>query len=312
MLGLMIRPPGRTGPSRLQSGAWILFVALLSVPVLLASPEAAPTVDPVPSPLEMIVSGTPPISVELPDPALRGVRHTVRIVGQPGSGLAGSAVSILDAAGDALAAGTLAADGTLSVVLRIPAEGALRVEVAPFPDPVFATPRRIPGLLSLVPPILAILIALIFRQVVPALFSGIWVGAWIVHGDPLAGLLRTIDRYVVQSLTNGDHASILVFSLMLGGMVGIVSRGGGMLGLVRSLTPYATSGRRGQLVTWLLGVVVFFDDYANTLLVGNTMRPVTDKLRASRARSWPTSSIRPPPRSPASRWSRPGSATRCR
>jgi Na+/H+ antiporter NhaC len=76
--------------------------------------------------------------------------------------------------------------------------------------------------------------------------------------------------------------AIVVFSLMLGGMVGLVSRSGGTLGLVESMRPFATSSRRGQLVTWLLGLVVFFDDYANTLLVGNTMRPVSDRLRISR------------------------------
>jgi Na+/H+ antiporter NhaC len=95
-------------------------------------------------------------------------------------------------------------------------------------------------------------------------------------------VLRAIDHYVIQALADPDHVSIVVFSLLLGGMVGIVSRSGGMVGLVEALTPYATNSRRGQLVTWILGILVFFDDYANTLLVGNTMRPVTDRLKISR------------------------------
>ena len=138
------------------------------------------------------------------------------------------------------------------------------------------------GWLTLLPPILAIAMALVFRQVVPALLAGIWVGAWIVFGDPFSGLLRTIDKYVVESLADTDHTKIVLFTLLLGGMVGVISTSGGTRGLVNAIAPYATNSRRGQVVTWMLGMVVFFDDYANTLLVGNTMRPVTDRLRISR------------------------------
>ncbi len=138
------------------------------------------------------------------------------------------------------------------------------------------------GWLTLLPPILAIAMALVFRQVVPALFAGIWVGAWIIDGDPFSGLLRTVDVYAVGSLADTDHTKIVLFTLLLGGMVGVISKSGGTRGLVNAIAPYATNSRRGQVVTWMLGMVVFFDDYANTLLVGNTMRPVTDKLRISR------------------------------
>jgi Na+/H+ antiporter NhaC len=126
------------------------------------------------------------------------------------------------------------------------------------------------------------LLALFFHQVVPALLAGIWIGGWIVFAGPVAGGMRTVDRYVIGALADSDHASIIVFSLLLGGMVGIVSRSGGTHGLVDALRPYATDSRRGQVVTWVLGLLIFFDDYANTLLVGNTMRPVTDRLRISR------------------------------
>jgi Na+/H+ antiporter NhaC len=138
------------------------------------------------------------------------------------------------------------------------------------------------GWLKMLPPVMAIFMALAFRQVVPALLAGIWAGAWIVNGDPLIGLARTVDRYIAGSLSDPDRAKIVIFTLLLGGMVGIISRSGGTLGLVDSLSPLATTKRRGQVVTWMLGIAVFFDDYANTLLVGNTMRPVTDRLKISR------------------------------
>jgi Na+/H+ antiporter NhaC len=87
---------------------------------------------------------------------------------------------------------------------------------------------------------------------------------------------------VLHALTDPDHASIILFSLMIGGMVGIISRNGGMQGVVNRLLPLASSPQRGQGATGLLGVIIFFDDYANTLIVGNTMRQVTDRLRVSR------------------------------
>jgi Na+/H+ antiporter NhaC len=149
-------------------------------------------------------------------------------------------------------------------------------------DSVAFALRTIPGWMTLLPPLVAILLALLFRQVVPALLAGVWIGAWIFFDGPFVGALRTIDHYVIDALSDPDHVAIVVFSMLLGGMVGLVSRSGGTLGLVDALRPYATNSRRGQLVTWLLGILVFFDDYANSLLVGNTMRPVTDRLKISR------------------------------
>jgi Na+/H+ antiporter NhaC len=70
--------------------------------------------------------------------------------------------------------------------------------------------------------------------------------------------------------------------MMIGAMVTLISHNGGMRGVVNILARYAKSPRSGQFVTWMLGMAIFFDDYANTLVVGNTMRPVTDRLNISR------------------------------
>ena len=144
-------------------------------------------------------------------------------------------------------------------------------------------PTLIPGWFSVLPPILAILLALIFREVITALFAGVWLGALAVAGfNPLKATGRLIDQFVVPALTDADHVAILVFSLLLGGMVGIIARNGGTMGIVESVTPFARSARRGKIATWAAGLAIFFDDYANTLIVGNTMRPITDRLRISR------------------------------
>ncbi|THH39960.1 Na+/H+ antiporter NhaC family protein [Neolewinella litorea] len=149
--------------------------------------------------------------------------------------------------------------------------------------------RRIPLWLSILPPLIAIGMALIFKEVIISLFAGIWVGAFIAGGlrfefflGIIKALLAVVDTYLIDSLNDSGHLSVVVFSLMIGGMVAIISRNGGMAGVVHRMSKYATNPRRGQFVTWLLGVAIFFDDYANTLIVGNTMRSVTDKFRISR------------------------------
>ena len=166
--------------------------------------------------------------------------------------------------------------------------GTLAVEVVSTGGAVLhaASTRVLPGWVSILPPLIAIGMALMFRRVVPALFLGVFVGAVLAVELSVAGvfkgLLQTMEVYVLSALANEDHAAIILFSLMIGGMVGIISRNGGTLGIVDRITTYASDSRRGQVVTGVLGLGIFFDDYANTLVVGNTMRPVTDKLRISR------------------------------
>ncbi len=141
----------------------------------------------------------------------------------------------------------------------------------------------IPGWLSIVPPLLAIGLALIFRDVLVSLSLGIFAGALILTGGhPISAFARTIDTFIAPTLAEPDHAKILIFSTLLGGMVGVISKSGGTRGVVERLTSFASTARRGQLATWIMGVAVFFDDYANTLIVGSTMRPITDRLRVSR------------------------------
>ncbi len=142
------------------------------------------------------------------------------------------------------------------------------------------------GFISLLPPLFAIAAALVFRQVIPALFLGLWFGAAAVNGLSLeaiwTGLLDSVQIYVVGAIANADHAAIIVFTFTIGGMVGIVSRSGGMLGVVNRIAGFASNARRAQLGTAGLGLAIFFDDYTNTLVVGNTMRAVTDRLKVSR------------------------------
>ena len=149
---------------------------------------------------------------------------------------------------------------------------------------------ELPGWVSLLPPLVAIVAALVSRQVIPSLVLGTWVGAWAVAGLDLrglwTGLLDVPGRWVLEALAppDGDtaHASIVLFTLLIGGLVGVITRSGGTRGVVDLVTRFAATRRRGQATTAGLGLVIFFDDYANTLVLGNSLRPVTDRLRVSR------------------------------
>lgn len=144
----------------------------------------------------------------------------------------------------------------------------------------------IPAWISVLPPLLAILIALITRNVIPALFFGIWFGAFTLNGfsfgGAFAGLLDAFQVFILNALADSDHAAIILFSLMIGGMVGIITANGGMRGVVRIISRFTGTPRAGQASTGILGLLIFFDDYANSLVVGGAMRNVTDRLKVSR------------------------------
>ncbi|MAR56205.1 MAG: sodium:proton antiporter [Rickettsiales bacterium] len=144
--------------------------------------------------------------------------------------------------------------------------------------------------LSLLPSLIAIGAAFATRQVFFSLFMGIWVGAFLLEGGDLlaigSGLLRVADTWLIRAVAPADgsteHMSVVMFTLMVGGTIGIISANGGMHGIVHRLTRFAHNRTRGQLSAYILGFIIFFDDYANTLIVGKTLRPLTDRLGISR------------------------------
>ena len=144
--------------------------------------------------------------------------------------------------------------------------------------------------MSILPPVLAIVMALLIKEVVSSLFIGILTGTFLMAlyggASPAnalgGGVLRVVDTYVVGSLFDADHVKIIVFTMLIGGMVRIITANRGMQGVVNWLSKRARGPRSGQLMTFLMDLCIFFDDYSNTLVVGNTMRPIADKLKISR------------------------------
>jgi Na+/H+ antiporter NhaC len=149
-------------------------------------------------------------------------------------------------------------------------------------------PAIIPSWWAVVPPLVAILIALMIKEVLVPLFMGIFIGAATLgfytdgFNGIFSGFLAVLDHYMLNALSDPDHLAVILFSLLIGAIVAVITKNGGMKGVVNGIIKYATTRRSGMMTTYLLGIAIFFDDYANTLVVGNTMRPVTDKLKISR------------------------------
>lgn len=140
------------------------------------------------------------------------------------------------------------------------------------------------GALALIPPALAIVLAVWTRQVIVSLVLGIWAGATIINGwNPVTGLLDTFSEYLVaNSLADSWNIGIIVFCLVIGGMVGVINKLGGTKAIADAVVRRAQSSRTTMLSTALMGIVMFFDDYANSMIVGNTMRPISDRHNISR------------------------------
>ncbi|MCD2202767.1 Na+/H+ antiporter NhaC family protein [Halobacterium sp. KA-6] len=143
------------------------------------------------------------------------------------------------------------------------------------------------GVLSIVPPLLAIALAIITRKAVLSLFLGVWSGAVIFTGG--VGLAQTFDwiaRSISQVSADGEgsifHAQIIIFTLLLGSAVAMIWRLGGSHAVRDWALEHIDSKRTAGVVAWLLGLLLFFDDYANSAVVGSTMKDVSDFLGVSR------------------------------
>jgi tetracycline resistance efflux pump len=138
------------------------------------------------------------------------------------------------------------------------------------------------GVWSLVPPLIAIGLAIVTRQVIPSLFAGVLAGAIIFHGGNIFSGFAELVEIVVGVVTDDWNARVILFTALLGAIVGIVRRSGGFEAFGRWAEGAVGSPRGAQLATWGSGLVLFFDDYFDCLTAGSVMRPVTDRHLVSR------------------------------
>jgi Na+/H+ antiporter NhaC len=139
------------------------------------------------------------------------------------------------------------------------------------------------GWLSLLPPVVAVVTAMLTRRIVPALLLGIFAGCLLMaHGSPLRAIIDLCELHLWNTLIQPDKLRVCAFTLLIGATIGVIQSSGGMRGLIQCVAPLARNRRTGQLGAWLMGLLVFFDDYANCLLLGTTLAPLCDRLRISR------------------------------
>ncbi len=140
------------------------------------------------------------------------------------------------------------------------------------------------GVWGLIPPLLAIILALVTKQVIIALFLGVYVGSLFLQGgNPIFAMIDTIsDRIIGNSLADSWNIGVILFCLLIGGLVGIITKIGGTAAVANAVAKKAQHSKATLFWTAILGIMMFIDDYANSIIVGTTMRPITDKQRISR------------------------------
>lgn len=144
------------------------------------------------------------------------------------------------------------------------------------------------GALTLLPPLVAIVLAFITRNVIFSLFMGIFTGTFMVNisGENIFyaffGAFVDMSAKMVGSLADSWNAGIVLQVLTIGGMIAVVTKMGGPRAIAQKLAQRAKTPATAQIYTWIMGFFIFFDDYANSLIIGPIMRPVTDNLKVSR------------------------------
>jgi len=145
------------------------------------------------------------------------------------------------------------------------------------------SPRFVNPWLTILPPLVTLIMAVLTQNVVIALAAGIWVGAILMNNfNPFVGFLRVFDTYIVNSIADPSHASVIVFSQYLGGLVALIQFSGGAQGMAMAIGSMAKNSYSASIIAWGMGLIIFFDDYSNCLIVGNSFRPVSDHMRISR------------------------------
>ncbi|MBR9990430.1 MAG: C4-dicarboxylate ABC transporter [Gemmatimonadetes bacterium] len=141
-----------------------------------------------------------------------------------------------------------------------------------------------PTWISVLPPLLAIGLAIVTRQVYLSLASGIWLGWTILAGwNPIAGLGRAIDE-TVRVLGNESNAKVILFTLVIGALIATVEAAGGVRGFVSWVERknFVTNGRRAQILAYIVGFVIFIESNITVLVAGAIGRPLFDRFRVSR------------------------------
>lgn len=137
--------------------------------------------------------------------------------------------------------------------------------------------------LSLLPPIVAVVMAIKSKNVILSLFCGGFVGALIfAGGNPFLATKSMIGDYFFVQLTDSYNAGVIVLVIFIGGFIKLMEKSGGAQAFGKSVYKYVNTGLKAQLCAWFGGILIFFSDLGTPLLVGPVFRPLFDKLKISR------------------------------
>lgn len=138
---------------------------------------------------------------------------------------------------------------------------------------------------ALWPSVLAVGLAFVTRDIYLALFAGAFSGAILIqNGNVFAAFLDLFARYLIPALKDPWNLSVLIFTLLMGGLVELLNRGGGMAALTGRFLRGSRDRRSTGLAVYGMGLLVFIDGLANAMLIGKSMRPITDRVGMSRAK----------------------------
>lgn len=140
------------------------------------------------------------------------------------------------------------------------------------------------GWWSIVPPVLTIVLALATKDVVLSLFLGIMSGTLIASGGNLFAAVMLFSEKLVSNLGDGWNMRIFLFCALLGALVGLMAKAGSSRAFGIWASDHVKTRKGTLLATWMFGVLVFIDDYFNSLAIGTAMRPVCDRMKISRAK----------------------------
>lgn len=139
------------------------------------------------------------------------------------------------------------------------------------------------GLVSLIPPIIAVILAILTKNVIVSLFSGVYIGVLIlVGGRPLEATMEVIGNFIFPQVADSYNAAVLVLLFFIGGFVALMEKSGGGAALASGAIKYINTRAKAQISAWFGGIIIFFSDLGTPLIVGPVFEKIFDKAKISR------------------------------
>ena len=139
------------------------------------------------------------------------------------------------------------------------------------------------SIISVLPPILAIVLAFVTKNVLFSLFCGIFTGATIAAGfNPVIGFVDSIGKFIIPAMGDSWNASVILMTLFVGVFSILLEKGGGAVAFGKTMEKHVHTKKQAQFSSWLGGLLIFFSDSSNSVLLGPIFKPITDRLKVSR------------------------------